>query len=80
MEAPSEYYLVINSEGNIIATHSVLGYVGENAALQRQCEVYYDQIGVEGYKDYVDYTIWLLKGEWYTDAQINRMLRLKAFS
>jgi hypothetical protein len=80
MEAPAEFYLIINAEGQIIATHSKLGEVGENSALQKQCEIYYDQIGVEGYKDYVDFTIWLLNGEWYTDNQISRMLRLKAFS
>jgi len=80
MEAPSEFYLITDTKGSIIATHSKLGDVGEDAFLQRLCEEYYDKLGVEGYMDYFDYTMWYLHGEWYTESQIQRMLRLKAFA
>ena len=80
MEPISEFYLVLDSQGQIIATHSRPGPQGEDYELMKECEILYDQIGVEGYQNYCDFTMWFLNGAWYTDNQINRMLRLKAFA
>lgn len=80
MEPLSEFYLVLNSQRQVIATHSRPGPQGEDHELQLLCLDYFKQIGVEGFKDYEDHTMWVVNGEWYTDNQINRMLRLKVFA
>lgn len=52
----------------------------ENSELCEKAFQYYEQLGVEGYDQDENQVLWLIKNDWYTTAQIDRMLKLKAFA
>lgn len=80
MNPITKYILVLDSKGEVIGTVSTPGPNGENFELQAQCQNYYSQLGISGYEEYPDGIKWLFQGNWYTSDEVNRMLKMIAFT